>query len=123
VRYLLLVHSPVSRWDELPAEGTDADMEGHASLIGSLTDTERLVACSPLGHPATGRRVMVREGLATAVELSVCGSAVAGFYLIEARDLEDAIAVAQQIPDARTGHVEVRPLLPLEGIAGGPALA
>lgn len=118
--YLLLVHSPVSRWAELPTDGTDPDIDEHAALIEFLTATDRLLQCSPLAHPATGRAVVVRGGTADVVDLSTSGSAVAGYYLIRARDLDEAISIAARVPDARVGHVEVRPLLALEGISSEP---
>jgi hypothetical protein len=49
---------------------------------------------------------------------------LAGFYLIEARDLNEAIQVAAQIPPASVGSIEVRPIRPIrEGVEGKPLKA
>lgn len=105
---------------------------GEEKKIGAMTDDECLAydqalrdggrclaseALQPVHTAATVRvrngKVSVRDGPFT--ETKEC---LAGFYLIEAADLDDAIRVAAQIPPARVGSVEVRPVRELTSTSG-----
>lgn len=60
MRFLLLVHSPRARWDEVPADGTDEEMLAHVALIAELDSQAKLVDCSPLAPPEEAVTVRVR---------------------------------------------------------------
>jgi hypothetical protein len=77
-----------------------------------LRDRGQLLAAEPLHPVDTATTVRVRNGRVTVVDgpFAETKEQLAGFYLIEARDLNDAIAVASKIPPAREGSIEVRPV-------------
>jgi hypothetical protein len=77
-----------------------------------------LVAAEALEPVAAAATVRVRNGRMTVVDgpFAETKEQLAGFYLIEARDLNDAIQVAAKIPPAREGSVEVRPVRELNPI-------
>lgn len=60
MRFLLLLHSPRTRWDAVPADGTDEEMEAHVALIGELDARGQLVDCSPLATPEPAVEVAAR---------------------------------------------------------------
>jgi hypothetical protein len=85
----------------------------------ALRDSGRCIASEALESVETAATVRVRNG-----ELSVTDGPfaetkekLAGFYLIEARDLSEAIQLAAKIPPARVGSVEVRPIRPIREVA------
>ncbi len=71
-----------------------------------------LVAAEALEPIHTATTVRVRNGKLSIIDgpLAETKEQLAGFYLIEARDLNDAIQVASKIPPAREGSIEVRPV-------------
>ena len=75
-----------------------------------------LVAAEALQPVDTATTVRVRNGKLTITDgpFAETKEQLAGFYLLEARDLNDAIQMAAKIPPAREGSIEVRPVRPLD---------
>jgi hypothetical protein len=75
-----------------------------------------LLAAEPLQPIETATTVRVRNGKLSVTDgpFAETKEQLAGFYLIEARDLNEAIQVASKIPPAREGSIEVRPVRELE---------
>jgi hypothetical protein len=71
-----------------------------------------LLAAEPLQPVETATTVRVRNGRMTVTDgpFAETKEQLAGFYLVEARDLNEAIQLASKIPPAREGSIEVRPL-------------
>lgn len=109
MKYLCLVYLDEAHWSACP----DRDCFAFAS---ELAGSGRLLAAEPLhpGHTAT--TVRVRNGNATFTDgpFSETKELLAGFYLIEAKDLNEALAIATRIPPAKHGSVEVRPVRELD---------
>lgn len=114
--FLLLVHSPRDRWDELPETGADREMRAHAELIDDLERAGALVACSPLAHPDEGRTVTVSAAGPQVEPEPRSATTVAGYYVVRCTDLAAAVELAARIPDAVRAPVTVRPLLQLDGL-------
>ena len=81
-----------------------------------LRESGVLVAAEALKPTETATTVRVRHGRVTITDgpFAETKEQLAGFYLIDARDLDEAIAVAAKIPPAREGSIEVRPVRELE---------
>jgi hypothetical protein len=125
VKYLILVYTnPRSR--EIWARLTDAQREqglgGHAELVAELAGAGTLVTSGALDGPSTGRRVSRREGrpVSTDGPYAEVKEQLAGFYLIEAADLDEAMEWAAKVPEAEHVDVEVRPVL--DHIPDGPRM-
>jgi hypothetical protein len=88
-----------------------ADRECAACGTG-LRERGILLAAEPLHPVDTAATVRVRNGTVSVTDgpFAETKEQLAGFYLIEARDLNDAIQVASKIPPAREGSIEVRPV-------------
>ena len=100
---------------------------GQESAIGKLDDVHCLdfdqsiresgncVASEALEPVETARTVRVRNGKVTVTDgpFAETKEQLAGFYLIEARDMEEAAAIASRIPPAEVGSIEVRPIRPI----------
>lgn len=99
-------------------EGPMGDMDDRdcAEFAGSIQDSGHLIVGQALQTVDTATTVRVRGGTATVVDgpFAETKEQLAGFYLIEARDLNEAIQIASRIPPARVGSIEVRPARELD---------
>lgn len=108
MKYLCLVYGE---------ERKIAAMDDHECLAydAALRDSGRCVASEALEPVATATTVRVRNGKLSVSDgpFAETKEQLAGFYLIEARDLDEAIQLASRIPPARVGSIEVRPIRPI----------
>jgi hypothetical protein len=95
--------------------------EESAALAHRLRESGQYVASSPLQPTSAATSVRVREGkrLVTDGPFAETREQLGGYFMIDARDLDDAIAVAARIPMARKGTVEIRPLVEMAGLPTG----
>jgi hypothetical protein len=97
-----------AEWDAMPAE----EQQSVYADYGAFNQTPGVSPGPPLGLPADARTVRVQDGNVDVAEGAHLGAdgAVGGFAVVEAEDLDAAIAIAARIPAARLGGaVEVRP--------------
>ena len=108
MKYLCLVYLDENRLGELP----DADCVAYDA---SIRASGHCIASEALQSVQTATTVRVRNGRLTITDgpFAETKEQLAGFYLIEARDLNEAIQIAQKIPPARVGSIEVRPIRPI----------
>lgn len=113
MKYLCLVYSEEDRLHSLPDSPEDSECQRYAD---SIAQSGRMLAAEALEpvHTATTVRVRGGEVAITDGPFAETKEQLAGFYLVEARDLNEAIRVAAGIPAARVGSVEVRPVRQLE---------
>jgi hypothetical protein len=105
MKYLCLVYMEEQKLRAVPDRECVACGDG-------LRRGGQLIAAEALQSIATATTVRVRNGRVSVTDgpFAETKEQLAGFYLIEARDLNDAIQVAAKIPPAREGSVEVRPV-------------
>jgi len=89
-----------------------------AQLARDLHAEGKFLATAPLHSVATATSVRVRDGqrLVTDGPFAETREHLGGFYLIEAQNLDEAIGVAERIPGARVGTVEIRPVIEVAGL-------
>jgi hypothetical protein len=104
-------------------------MDDHECLAfdQGLRDSGRCIASEALQPVETATTLRVRNGKLSVSDgpFAETKEQLAGFYLIEARDLNEAIQLASKIPPARVGSIEVRPVRPIRErprAAGQPLL-
>lgn len=109
MKYLCLVYS-----DEKKLEGFP-DSECMTCGDG-LRQSGHMVAAEALQPVHTATTVRVRDGKVSITDgpFAETKEQLAGFYLVEARDLDEALAIAAKIPPARVGSIEVRPVRQLK---------
>jgi len=90
-------------------------------LAQEIKDKGQYLLASPLHSVATATSVRVRENrrLVTDGPFAEAREQLGGFYLIEAKNLDEAINVAERIPVARLGTIEIRPVLEIPGLPDG----
>ena len=115
MKYLMLIYSPEASW-------TDADREKcyaeSTKLIHELDANGQYLDAAPLQSVTTATSVRVRDNkrLVTDGPFAETHEQLGGFFMIEANDLDEAIAIAARIPSARKGTVEIRPVKDMEGL-------
>ena len=118
MRYLLLVHHNEDIFTRMP-EGTREDMLAESiRLCHQLHTKGQYVHASPLQPEATGSIVRVRDGkpMVTDGPFMETKEQLAGYFLIDARDRDEAVAIASRVPGARIGAVEIRPVREVRGL-------
>lgn len=115
MKYMLLIYGKEDTWDD---EYRNSCYAESADLAKELDRDGKLYGTSPLHPTATATSVRVREGkrVVTDGPFAETHEQLGGYYLIDADDLDEAIAVAERIPGSRTGTVEVRPVIELSNL-------
>jgi hypothetical protein len=92
--------------------------EESAGIARDLAAAGKFISANPLQPVATATTLRVREGkrLVTDGPFAETREQLGGYFLIDATDLDDAIAVASRIPGARKGTVEIRPVTEIGGL-------
>ncbi len=115
MKYLIMVHSnarSLARWETLTDEQRMEFGRAHFALHDALLDSGQLVISEGLADVATAKRVTTRDGeiVATDGPFAEVKEHLAGFYLVECADMDEAVSIAAQVPDAAFNDVEVRPV-------------
>ena len=115
MKYMLLVYLDEQAMSE--AEREHCYVES-AQLTRELHSGGQYLDASPLHPVATATSVRMRDGkrLVTDGPFAETREQLGGYYLIEARDLDEAIRIAERIPPARFGTVEIRPVMEIDGL-------
>jgi hypothetical protein len=113
MKYLCLIYEDEKAWESLPPAETEAVMGEYFRFTDEIRKNGKYVAGEALQPTATATTVRVRNGKVSTTDgpFAETKEQLGGFYLIEAKDLNDAIQVASRIPSARFGSIEVRPVI------------
>ncbi|GAP99650.1 YciI family protein [Leptolyngbya sp. NIES-2104] len=115
MKYVLLIYLEENALNDTEREQCYADS---AQLAQQLNSNGQYLATAPLHPVATATSVRVREGKSFVTDgpFAETREQLGGFFLIEAADLDEAIAIAAQIPGAKVGTVEIRPVIEVVGL-------
>ena len=118
MQFLLLVYSDPALLDALPDGEFDTMMRGCIRHADQLRAQGCLLASQQLEAPSTARSVRVRNGRATVLDgpFAETKEVLAGFNLIEADSLDEAVRIAHEFPWTRTGSIEVRPVRDFDAV-------
>jgi hypothetical protein len=118
MKYMLLIYQGENAISE--ADREHCYMESK-QLANDLHASGQFLAANPLHPVSTATSVQVRDGkrLVTDGPFAETREHLGGYFLIEAKNLDEAIAVAARIPGARVGTVEIRPVIEITGLPAG----
>lgn len=121
MKYLCLIFSDESMIEAMPHSSYDALVDEHLDYDESLKRHGHYIASEALESTRMSAVVRVRNGNLSVTDgpYAETKEQLGGFYLVEARDLNEAIQLAAKIPAARMGGVEVRPIRTLDRAAPG----
>jgi hypothetical protein len=113
VKYLCLIYDEEKKWATMAKSEADAMMGEYFAFTEGVKKSGHYVGGEALQPTQTATTVRVRQGKVSTTDgpFAETKEQLGGYYLIEARDLNDAIQVAAKIPSARIGAVEVRPIM------------
>ena len=113
MKYMLLIYHDEQSWDAISKAERQQIYLDYRKLRSELESRGQFVTGSQLQPITTATTVRVRDGkeLVTDGPFAETHEQLGGYFLIEAKDLDEATSIAARIPSARTGMIEVRPLV------------
>ena len=113
MKYLCLIYNDEKNMATLPPSALETMMGEYNQFTSDIKGSGHYVAGEALHPVATASTVRVRNGKVSTTDgpFAETKEQLGGFYLVEARDREEAAAMAAKIPGARFGSVEVRPIM------------
>jgi hypothetical protein len=114
MKYLLLICTEEAHWTRASEAERGQILKEYMDYSARIRKSGHYVTGEALQPVATATTVRVRNGktLATDGPFAETREQLGGFYLVEAKDLDEAIGLAAGIPGARHGSIEVRPIMP-----------
>jgi hypothetical protein len=112
MKYLCLIYSQEAQMASMSKSESDALMSEYWAFTEAIKKSGHYVAGEALQPVHTATTVRIRNGKLSTTDgpFAETKEQLGGFYMIEARDLNDAIQVASRIPASRDGSIEVRPV-------------
>ncbi len=113
MEYLLLIYENEKGWETKPEAERGAIYHEYMAFTEDIRKNGKYKDGRPLQPTATATTVRVKNGkpLTTDGPFAETKEQLGGFYLVEAKDLDEAIGLAARIPSARWGAIEVRPVM------------
>jgi hypothetical protein len=113
MKYLCLIYDDEKRRGTMSKDQLDTMLGEYGAFTESIKKTGQYIGGEPLQPTQTASTVRVRNGKVSATDgpFAETKEQLGGFYLIDAKDLNEAIHVASRIPSAKTGSIEVRPIM------------
>jgi hypothetical protein len=113
MKYLCLIYDEEKKLAGMPKSDSDAFMGEYFAYTEGIKKSGHYLGGNALQPVSTATSIRVRNGKLATTDgpFAETNEQLGGYYLIEARDLNDAIQVASRIPSARIGTVEVRPIM------------
>lgn len=118
MKFMLIVHHDEKAFQKIDEEKRDQMLAESIALTHQLHAAGQYIHASPLQSAETAVMVRMRDGksIVTDGPFAETKEQVAGYFLIDARDREEAVRIAERVPGARIGTVEVRPLREIKGL-------
>ena len=112
MKYMLLIHDSEKAWAALGEDERQQVMATYRRFSAEIQSTGQFISGSQLQATSNATSVRVRNGkrLVTDGPFAETREQLGGYFLVEACDLDEAIALAERLPSALTGTIEVRPL-------------
>ena len=113
MQYLLLIYENEAQTNAMSPDAMSAMMGEYQALTQSIVQSGQFKAGDALKPTATATTVRVRNGKIAVTDgpFAETREQLGGYYLVEAKDLNDAISIAARIPGAKYGSIEVRPIM------------
>ena len=112
MQYLLLIYGAEKLWDKYTEPERQTIYKEYRELIQELQKDGKFIGGNELQPISMATTVRVREGKKSVTDgpFAETKEQLGGYFLVEARDLDEAMAIAERIPSATSGSIEVRPV-------------
>ena len=113
MKYMLLIYENEKNWQGASKAAQGEMMTGYQKFTNDIKASGNFIGGDALQPVGTATTVRVRDGkrLQTDGPFAETKEQLGGYYLVEAKDLDAAVAIAARIPGATTGSIEVRPVM------------
>jgi hypothetical protein len=113
MQYLLLIYHPEATFEKMTEAEKGAVYQEYRRLVEDLTQKGKYLGGHQLKPTNSASTVRVRDGkkLITDGPFAETKEQLGGYFLLEANDLDEALAISARIPGARDGSIEVRPVV------------
>jgi hypothetical protein len=118
MKYMLLIYTDPAAYADLGESDFGSMLAEYGAFTQSIVASGEFIAGDPLQGIETATTLRVRNGASSLTDgpFAETKEVLGGYYLVDVADLDRALALAAQIPDARLGSVEVRPIQDLPGM-------
>ena len=115
MKYMLLVYGDEQAWDEVEKERC---YQESARMAHQIRAAGQYLAAAPLHPVASATSIRVRDGkrLVTDGPFAETREQLGGYFIVDVKDLDEAIDIAGRLPGARLGTVEIRPIMEIPGL-------
>lgn len=115
MKYLCLIYDDETRWDRMSKEEATAGYGRYRTFTDGIQSSGHYVNGNPLKPTSTASTVRARNGSVSTTDgpYAETKEQLGGYYLVEAKDIDEAVAIAGRIPVGENGAVEVRAILPM----------
>ncbi len=113
MRYLCLIYDEEKKLDAMPKSESDSFLGEYFAFTEGIRKSGHYLGGEALQPVQTATTVRLRNGRVSTTDgpFAETKEQLGGYYLINARDLNDAIQIASRIPSVRLGSIEVRPIM------------
>jgi hypothetical protein len=118
MKYMLLIYVDQQIWEKVGDDERQQMVKESVKLANEINSSGHFLAAARLQPTSTATTVRMRQGkrLVTDGPFAETREQMGGYYLIDAKDIEEAMSIAERIPGARVGAVEIRPVLEVPGL-------
>ncbi len=116
MQYLLLIYGNEKTWAKQTSQTRAEILKEYGDFSAAIAKSGHLRGGNELDETYKAKTIRVRDGkhLISDGPFAETKEQLGGYYLVEAKDQDEALAIAARIPSARWGSVEVRPIIPHE---------
>jgi hypothetical protein len=113
MRYVLLIYANEQEWASQSQEEADAQFQEYMAFTKDIVDRGIHKGGEALQTTSSATTVRVRDGetVTTDGPFAETKEQLGGYYVLECKDLDEAIEAATRIPDVRRGSIEIRPIM------------
>jgi hypothetical protein len=113
MRYMLLIYSPESQWDKMTEAERGTVFKEYMDFTDSIRKSGHHKAGDPLQPTTSATTVRIKNGKTVTTDgpFAETREQLGGYYIIEAKNLDEASAIGARVPGAKYGSIEVRPIM------------
>jgi hypothetical protein len=113
MKYVLLIYAPERAWASMTQEEQTRIYNDYMTYTKELKASGKMTGCEPLEPTSTATTIRVRDGKVVSTDgpFAETKEQLGGVYVVDVKDLDEAMAWAARIPDARSGSIEIRPVM------------
>lgn len=113
MKYLCMIYDDEKKFDTMSKEQFDTILGEYGAFTKSIQVSGQYLGGNALQPTQTATTVRVRQGKISTTDgpFAETKEQLGGYYLVEAKDLNEAIQLGSRIPSARTGSIEIRPII------------